>query len=222
MSDYNLEDLESLEQFWEKEVDPIIDQLFGGNYRIAEIQKLYDENRDLIAKRHKRPRIKLLAMARITHQLEGRVNCVCYKEVVFEKFLLFFKRKVTNLVIKANVHDLLLEQCETKAAFTQFWQRNFEATVIIDFLHEFDHFALDTLEGLDAGFDTFLHNESVTWARTCENAIRIFYQTQQVQLQPTHMLMYSTWLSSNKNINSNTWKSFIYQRYSHYAGRNFA
>ncbi len=185
--------------FYDHHLKYTLEDILGGKYLIPEINARYQERSQKITARYG----KLFRVSFCTSYSKAshRVLRGCWIDGT---------QPVIQIFIPANM-DLYQEM---RGKNESDWEKKFEYTLIIGFLHELDHLA----EGVPGnGKQTDEEKdlcEEIAWAATCEFTIRPLVERYHLSLEQSNDAYYQAWVEANRDRNNEKWKQFIQQTYS--------
>lgn len=91
-------------------------------------------------------------------------------------------------------------------------QAVFENTLSIGLIHELEHLAYGLVPQAGTTREQFDDLEVQTWAHTCEETIRIFFEMA-LPLREPEQLFYRAWVSGGRTMLSAKWRDFVRQVY---------
>ncbi len=186
---------------YDREVDPIVVSLFSGSYFLPEIQRLFSENIAAIRSRYGTDALYLIDDYQIHH-----VN-----EVGFSTFRCGVQNSCPQIVILAANLKLAFDQIAKSKS--KDCLELFRLHVVVSLMHELDHLATGLVGNQGDPVREF-ENERLTWARTCENTMRLLVERYNKELYKSELAYYSTWVKCGRNPESEEWKEFIATLYS--------
>ena len=85
----------------------------------------------------------------------------------------------------------------------------FEAHTIISLLHEITHLSHGPVMMNPVSPAEFICVETIVWAKTCEDVIRLFAELYGYELWFTDLAYYQAWQNCGKNPDSQQWRNYI-------------
>lgn len=192
-------------EFFELEIAPLITSLMNGNYHLPEIQKEFGENLNVICNKYGPLNIELCDKPP--------------KHITKNGFLPFgfnMNQGKPALIIFVQQLKILFDELAIRQWHN--FRQCFEGIVIIGLMHEIYHIRLEQLIG-EGLFTEGGNTETVVWAMTCENTMRLLVELYHRKLIDSDYQTYSMWVQCGRNVKSPQWEGFIADFYSNIGER---
>lgn len=188
---------EAMQKFWETKVLPVIISLDEESCPFPKVREAFRENARLIQERyHCDPEIYWFDEF-FSKVINGKISpMACWIDE---------NQPIIEVSIPANM--LSFEDKRKTAGFKNF-QEVFDVDLLIGFMHELDHIALGLVGESESLLD-MINGESIVWARTCENTIRLFVEEHHAKLTRFCHQRYDAWVMHGRNSENLEWRYFI-------------
>jgi hypothetical protein len=183
-------------QFWNLHLDKMImNDLVGGKYEIPAINDRYKFLLDEIITKYGRP---FGILGSISYYEKSKSAVACYT--------------MKDLKIGIFIPVAMDSYQELKMSNKSGWEKQFEAFVIISFIHEVEHVAGGAIDRDLGDKKAFIEEETRAWSETCEHTISTFLNSG-YSLDPSSAIYFRNWLDCGRE-NNECWRSFIEREYS--------
>ncbi|MBU3934991.1 hypothetical protein KKC00_03455 [Patescibacteria group bacterium] len=187
--------------FWQSEVFPFINSLsslsFNGR-KLHEIIRRYNELTSAIQSRYKQGIF---------------VNAVEKNPLASGRHFVFGctveRGRPEIFILVPELQKLFLK---IKGSFPREYKQYFIISLVIAYIHELDHLASGNV-GNATNIAEQIEGEIIVWADTCEKTISLFAEVYGIAIYPGDLLMYSRWIDSGRNVNSEQWRFHIATMY---------
>lgn len=189
-------------EFYEARIKPTLYQLLQKEYRLDDIQTLFDNRMQVIANSY--PKMLWVGVCQTDNVSNGRGKMKQGSFITFQ------------CIVENGQPQIRISLPSLKAVFDSFngnpnQDQIFEMELVIGLIHELDHLALGRAERID-GLEERIANEALVWSITCIT-IGLLVKLGQV-VDGEHVAMQTAWEKGGRNLQSTCWQDYIRGLYS--------